>query len=92
MNSYILVNSVEIYKFKAKGSQISSVPLYVGNVSKDFSADGMKNLGLCGYFYNLLVDYDSTDVDDISDIHKYLIKKHDTKYSSDLLKKVFIDY
>ena len=27
--------------------------------------------------YDFLVDYDSIDVDDISDIHKYLMKKHD---------------
>ena len=29
-----------------------------------------------GYAYGFNVDYDSTSVDDIKDIHKYLIKKN----------------
>ena len=33
----------------------------------------MKRAGLYGYVYEFSVDYDATDVDDISDIHKYLI-------------------
>ena len=35
----------------------------------------MKNTGLNGYVYDFNVDYDDTAVDDISDIHKYLIKR-----------------
>ena len=30
-----------------------------------------------GYVYDFSVDYDSIDVGDIKDIHKYLIKKND---------------
>ena len=30
-----------------------------------------------GYVFDFSVDYDSTDVDDIRDIHKYLMKKSD---------------
>ena len=30
-----------------------------------------------GYVYDFSVDYDATDVDDILDIHKYLMKKND---------------
>ena len=33
----------------------------------------MKNNGFNGYFYDFSVDYDATDVDNIKDIHKYLI-------------------
>ena len=29
--------------------------------------------------YNFSIDYDSTDVGDMLDIHKYLMKKHDIK-------------
>ena len=29
-----------------------------------------------GYIYILVIDYDATDVDDIKDIHKYLMKKN----------------
>ena len=34
-----------------------------------------KKAGLNGYVYDCSVDYDATDVDDIVDIHKYLMKK-----------------
>ena len=35
----------------------------------------MKKTGFNGYIYHFSVDYDVTDVDDIVDIHKYLMKK-----------------
>ena len=35
----------------------------------------MKRTGFNGYIYDFSVDYEATDVDDIKDIHKYLIKK-----------------
>ena len=35
----------------------------------------MKKTGLDGYVYDLSGDYDATDIDDIVDIHKYLMKK-----------------
>ena len=78
-NSYILVNSVEIYKFKARNSEIYSVPLGFGNILKGFTVDNMKKTGLSRYFYDFSVDYDSTDVDDILDIYTYLTKKRDIK-------------
>ena len=34
-----------------------------------------KKTGFNGYVYNFSVDYDATDVDDIVDIHKHLMKK-----------------
>ena len=37
VNSYIFVNGVEIYKFKAKDSEINAAPSCLVNVSKDFS-------------------------------------------------------
>ena len=52
MNSYIFVNGVEIHKFKAKDSEIYVALLCLGNVSKDFSADNMKKIGLYGYVYD----------------------------------------
>ena len=39
----------------------------------------MKKTGLYRYVYDLSVDYDTIGVDDILDIHKYLMRKHDTK-------------
>ena len=36
----------------------------------------MKKTGLNGYVYDFSVDYNATDVDDIKNIHKYLMKKN----------------
>ena len=74
-NSYLFVNVVEIHKFKAKYSEIVSTPLCLGNISKDWSADNMKKAEFNEYVYDFSVDCDATDVDDIIDSHKYLMKK-----------------
>ena len=42
-NSYLFVDSTEIYKFKAKDSEIAASPLCLGNTSKDWSTDNIKN-------------------------------------------------
>ena len=41
-NIYLFVNGTEIYKFKAKDSEIVATPLCLGNISKDWSTDNMK--------------------------------------------------
>ena len=74
-NSYLFVNGTEIYKFKAKDSEIVTSPLCLGNTSKDWSGDNMKKTGFTGYIYDFSVDYDATEADDILGIHKYLMKK-----------------
>ena len=77
-NSYLFVSGTEIYKFKAKDSEILATPLCLGNISKDCSIDNMKKkTGFNEYVYDFSVDYDYTDFDDIKDIHKYLMKKID---------------
>ena len=75
-NSYSFANGTEIIKFKAKDSKIVASPLCLGNISKDWSVDNMKDTGLNGYVYDFSVDYNATDVDNIKDIHKYLMKKN----------------
>ena len=75
-NSYLFVNGTEIYEFKEKDSETVAGPLCLRNISKDWSADNMKKTGFNGYVYDFSVDYDTTDVDDIKDIHKYLMKKN----------------
>ena len=75
-NSYLFVNGTEIHKFKAKVSEIVTSPLFPGNVSEEFSADNTKKTGLNGYVYDFSVDYDVIAVDDILDIHKYLMKNN----------------
>ena len=37
----------------------------------------MKKTGFNGYVYDFSVGFDATDVDDIKDVHKYLMKKND---------------
>ena len=75
-NSYLFAYGREIIKFKAKDSKIISTLLCLGNISKDWSVDNMKVTGLNGYVYDFSVDYGATAVDDIKDIHKYLMKKN----------------
>ena len=75
-NSYLFVNSTEIIKFKAKDSNIIATPLCLGNISKDCSAYNIKDTELNKYVYDFSIDYDATSVDDIKDIHKYLMKKN----------------
>ena len=80
-NSYLFVNGTEIHKFKAKDSEIVATLLCLGNSLKDFSVDNMKKTGLNGYVYDFSVDYDFIAVDDILDIHSYLMKKNTIAYS-----------
>ena len=75
-NSYLLVNGSKIIKFKAKDSETVATLLCLGNISKDLSVDNMKRNGFDGYVYDFGVEYDAIAVDDILDIHKYLMKKN----------------
>ena len=88
-NSYLFVNRVEVYQFKAKDSDLVIYLLFLGNISKDFSVNIMKQTGLNRYVYGFSVDFWSIDVGNILDIHKYLIKKPDIKYLLDFLKNIY---
>ena len=90
-NSYLFVNCTKIIKFKSKDPEILPYPLCLGNISRDWSLDNMKKKRLNGYVYGFSVDYDAIVVDDILDIHKYLIKKNNMIYKClGLLKKCFL--
>ena len=75
-NSYLFINGTEIHKFKANDSETVASPLYLGNISKDFSVDNMKKAGLKGYIFDCSVDYDAIAVDDILDLHKHLMENN----------------
>ena len=47
-NSYLFVNGTEIYKFKAKDSEIVASPLCLGNISKDWLVNNLKKQVLMG--------------------------------------------
>ena len=90
-NSYLFFNGKEIYKFKAKDSEILVGPVRLGNISKDWSVDNMKRAGFTGYVYNFSVDYEAIAVDDLKNIHKYLIKKKwYCMNTSSVIKKMFL--
>ena len=77
-NSYWFVNGTKIIKFKTKDSKILAHSLCLGNISNNWSVDNTKKTRFNGYVYDFSVDYDAIEVDDILDIHKYLMKKNDT--------------
>ena len=66
----MFVNGTEIYKFKAKGSEIVASPLCLGKYFKGFIA------GFTSYVYDFSVGYDDIAVDDIKNIDKYLMEKN----------------
>ena len=89
-NSFLFVNGTEIYKFKAKDSEIVASPLCLGNISKDWATDNMKRTGFTGYVYDFSADYDVIAVDDIKDIHKYLMEKNNIVWLCSSTKKLII--
>ena len=74
-NSYLFFNGIKIRKFKVKDSKIVATSC-LGNFSKDYSVDNIKKVGLNGYVYDFNVIYDAIEVNDILDIHKYLMKEN----------------
>ena len=50
--------------------------LCLGNISRDWSIDNLKNTGFKGYVYAFSLDYNAADIDDAKDIHKYLMTKN----------------
>ena len=74
-NSHLFVNGTGIYRFKAKHPEIVATPLCLRNIEKDWSVDNLKKTGLNTYVHDFSADYDNIAVDDIFDIHKYLMKK-----------------
>ena len=77
-NSYLFVNGTKIHKLKSNDSEIPAHSLCLGNISKDWWVNNMKKTRLNSYVYDFSVDYDVIAVDDILDIHKYLMKKSET--------------
>ena len=69
-NSYLSVLQ-KLLNFKQR-----ILKLVLGNISKDFSVGNMKKIGLNGYVYDFSIDYDAIAVNDILEIHKYLMKKN----------------
>ena len=69
-NSYSFVNGTEIYKFKAKYSEVLVGPICLRNISKYWPVDNMKRTEFFGYVYDFSVDFDPIAVDDIKEYIK----------------------
>ena len=69
-------NGKQELKFKAKDDQIVKDILCLGNVRDDWTAANAQKMGFGGEIYDFAVDYTSTNIGDIYNIHRYLIKKH----------------
>ena len=59
--------------------------LCFGNISKDFTINNIKNFEIKGYVCNFSNKYDTINVSDIDNAHKYLMKKHDNSLIKCLL-------
>ena len=78
-NSYLFVNGTEIHNFKAKEYEIkdNQTEICLGIISTDFSVNNMKKTVLYGNIRDFSADFTPITVNNILDIHKYLMKKND---------------
>ena len=74
MPTQIRLNVVKMYQFKAKSSEIEQNPLFLGNISKDFTLNNMKKTGLKEVVQLFSIDYDPINTGDILYVHRYLMK------------------
>ena len=75
-DSYLFVNGKRELKFKAKDDQVVKEILCLGNISDDWTTANAEKTGFWGEIYDFAVDYTSTNIGDIYNIHRYLMKKH----------------
>ena len=75
-DSYLFVNGKQELKFKAKDDQIVKEILCLGNISDDWTAANAKKTGLWGEIYDFAIDYTSTNIGNIYNVHRYLMKNH----------------
>ena len=74
-NSFLFAYATKIYQFKAKDFEIKDHTACLGNISKDFTTNDMKEILLKGNVKLFSVDFNPIDTTDILDIYKYLMEK-----------------
>ena len=67
-NSFLYVDTVKMYQFKAKCSELKPYPFWWGNILKDFTIDKMKKAGLKQSVKPFSVEHDTIDTSNISNI------------------------
>ena len=78
-NSFLSAHATKVYQFKAKDSKVKAYSLCLGSILIDFSVDKVKKGALNRYVHDFNFDYNAISVDDVLQIHKYLMRKHDMK-------------
>ena len=74
-DSYLFANGKRELKFKAKDILFKEI-LCLGNISDDWTAANAQKTGFWGEIYDFAVDYTSTNIGDIYNVHRYFMKKH----------------
>ena len=64
---------------KEKSTKDGQTEIWLGNISTGFPANNMKKTGLYGNVCDFSVDFTSIVVNNILDIHKYLMEKNSVK-------------
>ena len=72
--SFLFVNGVQQYKFKADKNKIVARKLNLGSISDNFVLHYSHTMN--GNIYSFSVDCELSTIDKIQKIHKYLMKKH----------------
>ena len=75
-DSYLFVNGKQELKFKAKDDQIVKEILCLENISDDWTSANAQKTWLWGEIYDFALDYRSTNIGDIYNVHRYLMQKH----------------
>ena len=70
-NSFLYVNAVKMYKFKAKDSEIKPYPLCLGNISNNFIINNRKKKGSVQFLY---VNYKAVNTNNVLGYCLYLLK------------------
>ena len=76
-DSYLFINCVKQFQFKAMDKLNFKNSLLIGSVAGNFETiTEYGKTSLKGDIYDFAVDYEKADLPKIYDIHRYLMKKH----------------
>ena len=75
--SFLFINGVEQYKFKADKNEIVARKLNLGSVSDNSVLHYSHTMN--GNIYSFASSYESATIDKIQKMHKYLMKEHNIK-------------
>ena len=83
--SFLFINGVQQYKFKADKNEIAARKLNLGSISNSSVLHYIHILN--GNIYSFVLDQKAATTDKIQKIHKYLMKKHEEIYKMSYVPK-----